>query len=68
MIHVFDGLFQVSDVLVLCFRKTVLELNKLANIVDLVLVALDQAAYAIDFFTHIVNLLHRFGRPLKLEL
>jgi hypothetical protein len=68
VIHVFDGLLQVSDVLVLCLGKTVLELNKLTDIVDLVLVALDQAAHAINFFAHIVNLLHRFGCSLKLEL
>ena len=58
MVHVFDCLLQVSDVLVLCLGKAVLELHKFANIVDLVLVALDQSAHSINLFAHIVKLLH----------
>jgi len=41
VVHVFDCLLQVSDVFVLCLGEAVLELHKLANIVDLFLVALD---------------------------
>jgi hypothetical protein len=58
MVHVFDCLLQVSDVFVLCLGEAVLELHKLADIIDLFLVALDQIAHAINLFAHIVQLLH----------